>query len=202
MRWIINILLAVMVLALLGGGGLYLHQHHQHRQTVQSARKALNRLKSVAMYQRVLVGVDSNDTAPYHQYPRYLKLTWFENAVPTNPLANDRPWMDIAPEDATRAHPPDPVLTTPTQGGFWYNPTNGICRARVPAQTKPDATLALYNQVNNTSLSQLPSQAKRNNKNAKESDVPNTPGPETYSLNRARQLAKQDNLSKTKTTKE
>ena len=39
---------------------------------------------------------------------------------------------------------------------FWYNPTNGVYRARVPAQANDRETLALYNSVNSAVLDTLP----------------------------------------------
>src|SRR5690606_29054642 len=62
----------------------------------------------------------------------------------------------VAPEGDTHDHPPDPVLISKEQAGFWYNPALGVFRARVPQQVTAQETLTLYNRVNGTALLSLP----------------------------------------------
>ncbi|MEM6332475.1 MAG: hypothetical protein AAF823_03950 [Planctomycetota bacterium] len=82
---------------------------------------------------------------------------WFGERKPVNRLDDaDRPWIDVAPPGDTGDHPPDPVLKRSTQAGFWFNPTTGAVRARVPMQGTAAATLELYNAVNAVGLSELP----------------------------------------------
>jgi len=38
---------------------------------------------------------------------------------------------------------------------YWYNPDNGIVRARVTPQETVSDTLALYNEVNNTAVTAM-----------------------------------------------
>jgi hypothetical protein len=156
MRLVIDILIAVMLVAVLSAAGLHVQRQYRHGQTVEAAKQALERVQSTAAYHRALVEVESHETARRLRYPRYINPSWFDGDVPTNPFAGGRPWMDIAPEGDQHLHPADPVLLGPDQGGFWYNPAGGTCRTRVPPQTTRQATLELYNNVNDTDLNELP----------------------------------------------
>jgi hypothetical protein len=90
-------------------------------------------------------------------FPPHVMPQWFNGEAPANPLVSgDRPWIDIAPPDDFNEHPPDPLVDTDEQAAFWYNPNNGIVRARVPRQVSDTLTLALYNEANFTGLAELP----------------------------------------------
>lgn len=103
-----------------------------------------------------------NDERPATKYPVEVDPAWFGGAQPGNAVAErdaegrDRPWLDVAPTGDWSEHPPDPVLVRPGQAGFWYNPNNGVFRARTPLEAGDAMTLARYNRLNDTALAELP----------------------------------------------
>ena len=153
MRLLIDTLVAMMLCAVLGA--VLWQKHHEaadaHR--IDHVRSALRELREQVVYQAALDQLE--DDAPEH--PAEVSPVWFSRRLPWNTLAaGAHPWLDVAPEGDFSEHPPDPVLVDRSQAGFWYNPTFGVVRARVPAQANEAATLALYNEVNGTALDRLP----------------------------------------------
>jgi hypothetical protein len=49
-------------------------------------------------------------------------------------------------------HPPVRLTLDDRMASFWYNPYQGVVRARVPVQVNDDAALELYNRINGCSL--------------------------------------------------
>jgi len=88
-------------------------------------------------------------------FPPTISPAWFCSGLPSNPLASGYAWLDVAPPGDMADDPPDPVLHTRSQAGFWYNPNRGVVRARVPAERGPGEALSLYNELNVTSLKAL-----------------------------------------------
>jgi hypothetical protein len=107
------------------------------------------------MYHKALEDAEADRPRP--DYPRQVRPKWFNQHLPLNVLVGKQhPWIDLAPKRDAAAHPPDPVIAGPDQAGFWYNPSTGVFRARVPRRGSRKKTLALYNAVNRSSLSTLP----------------------------------------------
>lgn len=82
-------------------------------------------------------------------YPAAFEEEWFEgHQFPQHPLnTEDRPWMEIQSAVGV-LHPTNKVLTSSVAGAFWYNPAEGVVRARVPDMGSQAATLDVYNQIN------------------------------------------------------
>ena len=149
MRRVIDIMIALMVIAVVAGGVyLYTHRASSERQ-VHAVQGALQQLQEQAAYHTaVQSAMAGQDVLLVH-----LHKQWFGEDVPLNSLlSDDRPWIDLAPPGDLGEHPPDPVATSSAQAGFWYNPTTGVFRARVMPATSEAQTLALYNEVNGTAL--------------------------------------------------
>jgi len=158
MRLLLDSLLAVMVLAVLGAVGLHFHRAWQREARVEAVQAAVERMEQRATYHRALNDVErvTDQQRTSHRYPPRLKRQWFDD-VPRNVLvAADQPWLDVAPKADRQRHPPDPVITSERQAGFWYNPSHGVIRARVPRRLTDAKMLELYNTLNGTSLSHLP----------------------------------------------
>lgn len=149
MRIVIDIMIGLMLIAVVAGG-LYLYNSREHdeRQT-ETVRAALQQLQEQSAYHTaVQSAMAGQDVLLVH-----LHEEWFGEHVPTNVLLDsDRPWIDLAPPGDLGHHPPDPVATSQTQAGFWYNPTTGTFRARVSPAASEALTLALYNDINGTAL--------------------------------------------------
>ncbi|MEM0913993.1 MAG: hypothetical protein AAGB29_09895 [Planctomycetota bacterium] len=137
-------------------------QRSEHVDKVEDTAAAVDRLQAVTRYQAImreaadaLEGIEPNRLP---EMPRHIHPAWFGDNKPVNRLidAPDRPWVDIAPVGDTAEHPPDPVLIHDAQAGFWFNPTTGVVRARVPMQATDAETLALYRDANAADLAELP----------------------------------------------
>ena len=70
--------------------------------------------------------------------------------APLNWLSNARaPWIEYAlPGELSRDHPRVPTFRGGRGAMFWYNPTRGVIRARVPESASDEASRALYAEVN------------------------------------------------------
>ena len=153
MRLLIDTLIAVMLVALLGGLLWSRQQERRERADVEAVRGALATLADQAAYHGAL-GHISNSPAGY---PVHMMPDWFGEALPVNALLSaEHPWIDLAPPGDTAAHPPDPIATSESQAGFWYNPNLGVFRARVPESESDRHALEAYNEVNRSALSELP----------------------------------------------
>ena len=149
MRIVIDIMIGSMLVAVVAGG-LYLYNNRaQGEREVEAVQSALVQLEKQAAY---------HTTVQSAMAERYVLLVhiheeWFGEDVPTNVLLEgDHPWIDLAPPGDLGEHPPDPVVYSEDQAGFWYNPTTGTFRARVSPAASEALTLALYNEVNGTAL--------------------------------------------------
>ncbi|GJM23825.1 MAG: hypothetical protein DHS20C16_02400 [Phycisphaerae bacterium] len=94
--------------------------------------------------------------SPTSDYPTTIDSTWFSSGVgPTHP-ENSFGVTNVEVEDASgKSHPTNKVLKAGIGGAFWYNPAEGIIRARVADQGTSNSTLTFYNQVNESSESAL-----------------------------------------------
>lgn len=155
MRLLIDSLIAIMLAGILAG--LVMNHRHESAQLEQVRRvhQSLARLQEQVIYHGALEQADADRSAT--GFPMQVSPMWFDNELPVNAMVPGRqPWMDLAPEGDMADHPPDPVVTGPTQASFWYNPNRGIVRARVQPRFSDHETLDLYNRLNGSSLPALP----------------------------------------------
>ena len=161
MRIIIDIMIALMLVAVVAGGFIIYNNRQQDERDIETVRAALHQLHEQAAYHTtVQSAMAGRDTMLVHLHPE-----WFGEDLPTNVLLKEgHPWLDLAPPGDLGLNPPDPVVSNQSQAGFWYNPTTGVFRARVVPGSSEAETLALYNEINGTSLDafeQLPDPARR-----------------------------------------
>ena len=86
------------------------------------------------------------------QYPATIDPTWFASGI--GPIHPENSFGVANVEVDTTAglmHPANKVLKAGMSGAFWYNPTEGIIRARVRDQGALLPTLSFYNEVNDSS---------------------------------------------------
>ncbi|MEM8783190.1 MAG: hypothetical protein AAGE65_10105 [Planctomycetota bacterium] len=164
MRLLIDSLVALAVVAVVG---IFFAQQRSGEQTLEQEAQVRANLELLhertAFHGALRWGqmLDQNQR-PVTKFPVEVLPEWFGGATPGNVIAatdqegGTRPWLDIAPVDDLSEHPPDPVLVRPGQAGVWYNPNNGVFRARTPLEAGDALTLARYNRLNDTSLSSLP----------------------------------------------
>ncbi len=159
MRFILE---ALVVLGLIALVGVFFFQQRTGQQDLD--RESLVRDELRLLYERTSYHaalefsetIDNNEY-PTTEFPVQIDPAWFGGRQPGNVLADEgHPWIDVAPPGDMALHPPDPVLLREDQAGVWYNPNNGIFRARTPADAGDELTLARYNRINSTELAALP----------------------------------------------
>jgi hypothetical protein len=82
---------------------------------------------------------------------------WFGAEPPRNGLVSpERPWVEVAtPAEASLQDPPVRLTVDPKVAAFWYNPYQGVVRARVPVSISDAKSLAMYNAINGTRLTTI-----------------------------------------------
>ncbi|MGI9014020.1 MAG: hypothetical protein ACR2GY_07205 [Phycisphaerales bacterium] len=154
MRVVIDILILAMLAAILTGV-VYLHgEKDAGARAVERTRQSLEIFEQHLRIQQALNRVEMTSAG----YPRTIDPDWFKLSMPRNYLVtDDRPWLEVAGlEDRDRRDPVQIVADRDRAlAKFWYNPYNGVVRARVPAGLTDAGPLVTYNQVNETSLERL-----------------------------------------------
>ena len=153
MRILIDTLIAFMLIALIAGVLYYQHLDTVQEQDYQAIHSALTELNNLTCFHAAIGDVECNDRG----YAKTIYKSWFSDSLPRNHLADvDQPWIDFAPSGDYSDHPPDPVIRSSDQAGFWYNPNRGVFRARVLDRSNDQETLKIYNYVNQAALQFLP----------------------------------------------
>ena len=131
---------------LLFGAWTRLDDLRTFERTVDSTNTALLRIQSEIRLRSALDGYQTSKEGFVVQ----VESAWFEGGPPRNLLlsGSNRSWIDIdRTGNRSIKHPSNPSVSG-TGAGWWYNPANGVVRARVPAQATNRATLELYERVN------------------------------------------------------
>lgn len=89
-------------------------------------------------------------------WPPNIQREWFRSyKLPVNPWAPDHDKSINSDLDGLSIVKWHPIYKTIAIFPFWYNPSNGAFRIRVPEQSTADETLALYNLVNQSSVTTI-----------------------------------------------
>ncbi|HPO94215.1 MAG TPA: hypothetical protein PL072_12175 [Phycisphaerales bacterium] len=153
MRWLRDIALLIVLAGLIGGGIIYMRRERDQEALVMQASAELLRLETEIKYRSATKTAEVNSRG----WPVSVDPAWFENNPPMNRLVSpDRPWLEVAGvEEAGLLHPSVRVAVDPTLAAFWYNPYQGVVRARVPVMVSDERTLAVYNRINGTALASI-----------------------------------------------
>ena len=153
MRLIIDTMVALTLVAVLGGIALHSHHEKQMDQGAEMARGELRRFQSQVMLQAAL----ENVPLTRHGYPASVDPAWFGGNLPVNPLLEaGHDLVDVAPEtEADADHTRERTATGRSVPQFWYNAYKGLVRARVPDDVSEATALRLYNRVNDCNLTSL-----------------------------------------------
>lgn len=152
MKRFVDVIAMLTVLALLGGVALHFVMHWAEKDDAAGARRAVQELE-----REVRVRAGSGDTEVNARgWPVMIDPAWFEQPPRNRLLDGDRPWIEIATlEQAELKDPPVRVAATKAHAGFWYNPYQGIVRARVPLAINDQRAVAAYNAVNEASITAI-----------------------------------------------
>lgn len=150
MRFLLNILAALLICALVAGGVWQYRLQEDDRLRLEEARSSVRQLQRTVTVQAGLGKAEVNGRG----WPVTIDPTWFSGAPPWNALVTrQRPWVEVAPpEHADLVHPIVRMTINDDVAAFWYNPGNGIIRARVPVTVSDRQATELYNSVNGTVL--------------------------------------------------
>jgi hypothetical protein len=154
MRLVLNILILVTAVTLLAGVMWQHGERSAEQSKIEQTRDEVARFHRVIALHAALNNIERSSRG----YPMTVDPLWFnEGEVPVNPLLNpSHPWLEIAhPGHGDLLHPPVRAASERSHARFWYNPTLGVVRARVPRGASDAATLRLYNAVNGTNLATL-----------------------------------------------
>lgn len=152
MRLVIDTLICLMLVAILGAAVWHYNHQQAEIRLQQSVHAARARIQNQVIYRGALEEVQSNASG----FPMSINPGWFVEGLPVNPLVpRSQPWLDVAPAHDMNDHPPDPIIRSETQAGFWYNPSRGLVRVRVLPLTTEQATVDMYNQLNGSNLMSL-----------------------------------------------
>lgn len=153
MRLLIDTLVALMLAGVLAGVVYMQNQETSHEDEIAETVEGLRQLHKQILLQAALERVPLNSAG----YPETVEVEWFDLSIPRNTLVDEnRPWLEVAGiEQRDLVNPPNLTAGDPNTASFWYNPYQGIVRARVPADTSDKTAVALYNRVNATTLASL-----------------------------------------------
>lgn len=150
MRWLLDAIGLVLVLAMLAGVVSFKRESQQRDASIQRACASRHRMELEIRYRSAsrLAGLNARG------WPKTVDAKWFEGAPPRNSLLPpEQPWVEIAtPEQAGMRDPPVRMAVDESFAGFWYNPYLGIVRARVPVMVNDQEAVELYNRVNSRNL--------------------------------------------------
>jgi hypothetical protein len=153
MRWIRDIALLVLIIGL-GAGVIWWQQERREEQAKLDKTTAdTQRLEREVRFRAATKTGELNARG----WPVTVDPVWFELDPPQNLMVTeDRPWVEIAPEEeAGLTHPRIRMTLDDHTAAFWYNPYQGVVRARVPVSMTDEQATAMYNAVNRASISSI-----------------------------------------------
>ena len=153
LRRIVDAVIVLAILGLVGGVTAFeLHRSDQER-AITGMTATVRDFERMIRLRAATKDVELNPRG----WPVTIDPSWFDDEPPRNTLVSpDRPWVEIAPpEDAALLHPPIRIAVSTGLASFWYNPYQGVVRARVPVSISDRQALLLYNRINGTDLESI-----------------------------------------------
>jgi hypothetical protein len=146
-------LVALMLVGILAGIVWHNHGDCERQALLDQVREEVRRFQQQILLQATLGEVEQSERG----YPATVDPKWFAGCLPANDLLGPgHPWLEIAgPEQRSLRHPPQLLADDEGLAKFWYNPSTGSLRARVPVGISDAAALETYNYVNDSDLPSL-----------------------------------------------
>ncbi|MFG0252799.1 MAG: hypothetical protein ACF8NJ_08005 [Phycisphaerales bacterium JB038] len=159
MRLLIDTLVALMLAGLLGGILLYRQQDRTSDERIEQVQQSLQRIRQQVVLHAAMADTDLTGRG----FPAEIDPEWFADSLPENSLAQgNHPWVEIASRGhADLRNPPVRVLLDESYATFWYNPYQGLVRARVPGDVSDERALQFYNRINGTRIDLIVDQSAR-----------------------------------------
>jgi hypothetical protein len=150
MRWMRDVVAAIGLVGVVGGA-LYVQRAEREEEALfQSAQTDVRRMELEIKFRAATKTTDLNARG----WPVTIDPTWFKDSAPVNALLDDdRPWVEVAgTQQAELLHPPIRMAVDKNLAAFWYNPYQGVIRARVPVMVSDDKATELYNRINGVGM--------------------------------------------------
>lgn len=153
MRLLVDLVVLATLLAIIAGAVLHHRAVSRERAAVQEVRSDIRRIEQELKMRAATGSVEVNGRG----WPVEIDANWFGDNPPKNRLiSTNRPWLEIAPPaHAELIHPSIRIAFDESVAAFWYNPANGIVRARVPQTVSDRRATELYNRINRVSLASI-----------------------------------------------
>lgn len=153
MRWILDAIAVMTLVALIGAVVMHRRTGSEREAQIEQTINELRRLELEIKYRAVTQETELNEVG----WPMTVDAGWFEGEPPRNKVVSaGRAWVEVAGAgDANLLHPTVRMTVDDNMAGFWYNPFQGIVRARVPVMVSDSDSTALYNRINSASLASL-----------------------------------------------
>lgn len=149
MRVLVNILAGLCVLVLAGALWIKVAREAEETRRVSDTAAAMRQIERTIRYKVEYEALAANPRG----WPMTIDRGWFDNLPRSALVGPEHPWLEIAsPAEAPLKNPPVRLAVSPVLAGLWYNPYQGVLRARVPVQVNDSRSAALYNAVNGTDL--------------------------------------------------
>jgi hypothetical protein len=151
MRWIRDIALLILLGATAAFVGWYQYDRHERSAAMQKTAADTQRLEREVRFRAATKSGQLN----WRGWPITVDPSWFDkDPAPVNLIVDDgHPWVEVATEEeAGLLHPRQRMTIDRSSAGFWYNPYQGVVRARVPVQVNDGAATELYNSVNQSTI--------------------------------------------------
>lgn len=153
MRWMRDMVAALGLVAVVGGAVYFQRARREEEAMFQKAQTDLRRMELEIKYRAATKTTELNGRG----WPVTIDPAWFQGNAPSNPMLEDgRPWVEVAgTQQAEFMHPPIRMAVDKELAAFWYNPYQGVVRARVPVMVSDDKATELYNRINGVSVSSI-----------------------------------------------
>lgn len=153
MRWMRDIVAAAGLAAVIGGAVYFNRARKADDALLQRAQGEVKRMEQEIKYRAATKTAELNARG----WPVTIDPAWFQNGAPGNALLDEeRPWVEVAgTQQADFMHPPVRMAVDGSLAAFWYNPYQGVIRARVPVMVSDDKATEMYNKVNGVSMSSI-----------------------------------------------
>jgi len=148
MRRLLDLIALGLLILLLLGAVLYVNHERRRAEAIEAARLGVERIQVEVDLIRAL---QLRDTGARRELAG-IDPSWFEGGLPVNPMLRHRHrWMDVAAEDERMYLHPRRWWLADDEGHeamFWFNPRQGVVRARVPFEHSVERTREVYIAVN------------------------------------------------------
>lgn len=150
MRWVLDIIAVLTAAGLVTAVIMFNRAKTRDETQIQQTSTDLRRIELELKYRSVTKNAELNEFG----WPSTVSPEWFDKDLPRNTLVSPkRPWLEVAGEsEAKLMHPPVRLAVDDSIASYWYNPFQGVVRARVPVMLSDQEAVNLYNRVNGTSL--------------------------------------------------